>query len=99
MSFRADPESIDRFGRSLADLSDDPLRAVDYVNTWVPVTSEVARMFGQVTATAEQVRLALVVRYSQLHRVVADSSAEVHRAAESYRATDAAEAARLDATC
>ena len=97
MSFRAGHDAIRQFGGSLADLTDDADRAVSYSRDGLDIGYGEGRMFFTVVETATSVREALMDNYRLLARFVDHSAAEVGRAADHYRDTDQAAAARVDA--
>lgn len=98
MSFTADHDAIGGFGQTLGSLTDDADRAVSYTREALSIGYAQGRMFATVVETATTVREALLENYQQLAKHVDLSAMEVTKVAASYRDTDQAAAARLDAT-
>ncbi|RZU52223.1 hypothetical protein EV385_4070 [Krasilnikovia cinnamomea] len=98
MSFSADDEAIRRFGETLAGLTDDASRADGYARDALSIGYNDGRMFFTVVETATTVRETLTAQYKQLAKLIDASAIEIDKTANSYRDTDQASAARLDAT-
>lgn len=98
MSFSADHEAIRRFGQVLAGLTDDADRANSYAKDALGIGYNDGRMFFTVVETATTVREALTANYGHLAKLVDASALEVDKTATSYRDTDHAAAARVDAS-
>lgn len=98
MSFKAEQQAIRDFGNQVNDLADDADTAVSYVRNYLGIGYDKGRMFFTVVETATTVRDALMANYKTLSTLATSSAAEVVKAANYYRDTDAAAAARVDAT-
>jgi hypothetical protein len=98
VSFTADQDGIRRLGQIVGDLTDDADRAVGYSREHLSISYNEGRMFFTVVQKANEVREALVANYQHLARLADGSSQEVTKAANYYRDTDQATAARMDAT-
>jgi len=97
MDFRADHDAVRRFGRTVADLTDDADTAVSYVRDHLGIGYDKGRMFFTVVEKATEVRDALMDNYRLLAKFADQSAAELVKAANHYRDTDQAAAARADA--
>lgn len=98
MSFHAEHEPIRGFGAALAGLTDDADRANSYAKDALGIGYDKGRMFFTVVETATSVREALTANYQHLAKLIDASATEIDKTATTYRDTDAAAAARLDAT-
>lgn len=98
MSFKADQQAIRSFGGQIDGLTDDADTAVSYVRNYLGIGYDKGRMFFTVVETATTVRDALMENYKQLSKLATESAQEVTKAANFYRDTDAAAAAKIDAT-
>lgn len=98
MGFTAGHEAIRRLGQVVGDLTDDADRAVGYAREHLSISYNEGRMFFTVVQKSNEVREALVANYQHLAKLADGSSQEVTKAANYYRDTDQAAAARMDAT-
>jgi hypothetical protein len=98
VSFTANHGAIRGFAAAIGGLTDDADRAVGYTREHLGIGYADGRMFATVVETATNVREALVANYTALARLADASEQELTRAANQYRDTDEAAAARVDAT-
>lgn len=98
MSFTASHDRIRRFAQTVGDLTDDADLAVGYAREHLSIGYREGRMFFTVVQKADEVREALTANYRHLAKLADGSSQEVDKAANYYRDTDQAAAARMDAT-
>jgi hypothetical protein len=98
VGFTAHQGGIRRLGQLIGDLTDDADRAVGYARDHLSIGYNEGRMFFTVVQKANEVRDALTANYQHLARLADGSSQEVTKAANYYRDTDQAAAARMDAT-
>jgi uncharacterized protein YukE len=98
MSFAVDPNAVRAFAGTIRGLSDDADAATTYTNEHLDIGYDKGRMFFTVVETATSVREALLENYRALAKLVDQSEQELTKAANQYRDTDHAAAARVDAT-
>lgn len=98
MSFRAHEDAIRHFAGTIGGLTDDAGKAVNYTREALGIGYSEGRMFATVVETATSVREALVDNYTALAKLVDAAEQELTKAANDYRDTDQAAAARVDAT-
>lgn len=98
MSFTANHDEIRTFAGVIGGLTDDADQAVGYTREWLGIGYAEGRMFATVVETATDVREALVANYTALAKLVDAAEQELTKAANQYRDTDQAAAARVDAT-
>lgn len=98
MGFTAHQDGIRRFGQLIGDLTDDADRAAGYARDHLSIGYREGRMFFTVVQKANEVRDALTSNYQHLARLADGSAQELTKAANYYRDTDHAAAARMDAT-
>jgi hypothetical protein len=98
VSFLANHDAIRTFAGAVGDLTDDADQAVGYTREWLGIGYSEGRMFATVVETASSVRERLVDNYTALTRLIDASEQEITKAANDYRDTDQATAARIDAT-
>jgi hypothetical protein len=98
VSFAANHNAIRNFGGAVGGLTDDADQAVGYTREHLGISYAEGRMFATVVETATSVREALVTNYTALAKLVDACEQELTKAANQYRDTDQAAAARVDAT-
>jgi hypothetical protein len=99
MSFRVDVPSVRLLAAHVAGLTDDADAATGYAQENLDVSgAEDGILLDHVSRSVTEVRETLERRYQHLARLVDVSGTELHAAADFYRDTDTATAARLDAT-
>jgi hypothetical protein len=98
VSFTVNHEAVRGFAQTIGGLTDDADQAVGYTRDALGIGYAEGRMFATVVETATSVREALVDNYTALAKLVDASEQELTRAANQYRDTDQAAAARVDAT-
>jgi hypothetical protein len=98
VSYLANHDAIRTFAGTVGGLTDDADQAVGYTREWLGIGYSEGRMFATVVETATSVREALVANYSALAKLVDASEQQLTAAANQYRDTDQAAAARVDAT-
>jgi len=98
VGFTAGQGAIRGFGQAVEGLSGDADVAVGYVRDHLSIGYSEGRMFFTVVEKANEVRDALTANYQHLARLADGSAQELTRAANYYRDTDQAAAARVDAT-
>lgn len=97
MSFTVKHDEVRKFGHNVGNLSADADKATGYTQDHLSIDYGDGRMFFTVAQTANEVRAALEANYKQLSRLVDGCEIEVTKAANLYRDTDDAAAARADA--
>ena len=98
MSFLAHENAIRQFAGRIGGLTDDARNAVNYTRDALGIGYSNGRMFATVVETATSVRETLVDNYNALAKLVDAAEQELTKAANDYRDTDQAAAARADAT-
>lgn len=98
MSFTVEPHAVSAFATTVGGLTDDADAATGYVRDHLGIGYDAGRMFVTVVETATTVREALVANYQALAKLAGESEQELTRAAQQYRDTDQAAAARVDAS-
>ncbi len=94
--FNVVPADLDTFAGSLRDLSDQATAAKNYATKWFDVSAGEARIYVFVKSMVEQIRQNLEGNYDKLSKISDGSATALTTAAQSYRSTDGASAARLD---
>lgn len=95
--FSVDPDRVDDWGAAVRNLVPDARLATSYAQTHLPLHGLRTGLFGAAADAVEHARAAMVDASTALDRLLSASAAELVRAADMYRSTDHAEAARLDA--
>jgi hypothetical protein len=98
MSFTVDHHAVRKLASTIGDLGDDADAAAGYSRNYLGIGYDKGRMFAIVVETATTVREALIANYRALGTLVDRSDQELTKAANMYRDTDQAAAARVDAT-
>jgi len=108
MGFRVDPDGLDEASRALGmgrGLTSDATKAGEYHGMWcqVPVHggwfgAGHAGIFATFAGAANEAYGSVAAALAKLTAVLDASAEELHAASDSYRMTDADEAAALDAT-
>lgn len=98
MTFSVDHNAVRGFAKTVGGLTDDADSAVSYSRDHLGIGYDKGRMFFTVVETATTVREALLANYHGLAKLVDQAEQELNKAANQYRDTDHAAAARVDAT-
>ncbi|MFI6433756.1 type VII secretion target [Rhodococcus oryzae] len=96
--FRVNPDDLDKFAATLADLATQASQAEEYLNKWLQIGYAEGRLFAPVVEKVSDVLSTLTPAYATLTMLSGDAGNELGRAANSYRATDGNTAGQLDAS-
>lgn len=96
MGFKAEHQSINKFGEQLDTLVSDAKKAGDYVDDWMSFGHGEGRMYVTAVNAAEEAKAVLAENYKRLAEIQRRAATEVDKAAQLYQRTDHEEAARLD---
>lgn len=98
MGFKADHQSISRFGEQLDTLVGDATKAEGYAEDWLSIGYGEGRMYVTAVNAAQDAKAALAENYKRLAEIQRRAATEVDKAARLYQSTDRDEASRLDRT-
>ncbi len=93
---KVDPDSVDKFGTTMSDLSTQAGTAQQYAGRWFEFGENDGRIYMGVKGTLDSVRENLQANYEKLKSISASASTELDKTAEMYRTTDGDTAKRMD---
>ncbi|MDH6680568.1 hypothetical protein M2284_004797 [Rhodococcus sp. LBL1] len=93
-----DPNDVDAFAKSVAELSAQADAARQYAEQWTSIGYNEGRMFVPVVEKLSGLHDVLSANYRRMSQLSADAANELTRAATMYRATDDASHDRIEST-
>ncbi|MBF6213034.1 hypothetical protein IU433_26965 [Nocardia puris] len=95
---KVEPDRLDTFATKLKELASDHTQATPYAQKWLNVDDAGGVFLTGVADTLRDILSDLESNFKTLASVTESSAAELVKAAQMYRTTDAARAAALDKT-
>ncbi|MBF6333883.1 type VII secretion target [Nocardia transvalensis] len=96
--FRVEPDDLDKLAGAFRDLAGQAAAASGHATKWFDVSAAETGIYVEVKRIVDQMRQNLEDNYNHLRTLAESSATELGKAAQMYRTTDRASAARLDAT-